>query len=375
MDFADLAQSAEQLTADCDFSVASAAGMKTSGGGAGSGSGSGAGGTASAAAADSSSAALAASSSGFLSDVPRVQRNLLQLVEAGNQLASRTAREAHGQQQEVKAAILMGSKGVDLPSMQQQILSLSGAHAFAPGAAPSASSSGAYAPLEPLRDTDIAGFLRNERENALLSVIEETRRETFEHVERMHWDAMAAEWEGDKKRIMQAISTAGGGGGQDLLDMTRSMLRTETSRVHDSTLHGGAVRSALDHTELAFAEEVARYNSAVTAGGSARPDLVEKFRALFPEEKDQELAVLWDIVRAMTVDLKRTSAAEKWRSTPQVAKDTVARARRYLESAFKKFVQTTVYSNLQQAQLGGLPGTYHLIKSFLNVKMPSISPG
>ena len=30
-----------------------------------------------------------------------------------------------------------------------------------------------------------------------------------------------------------------------------------------------------------------------------------------------------------------------------------------------------MYSNLQQAQLGGLPGTYHLVKSFLNVKIPA----
>ena len=30
-----------------------------------------------------------------------------------------------------------------------------------------------------------------------------------------------------------------------------------------------------------------------------------------------------------------------------------------------------MYSNLQQAQLGGLPGTYHLVKSFLHVRLPS----
>jgi hypothetical protein len=64
-------------------------------------------------------------------------------------------------------------------------------------------------------------------------------------------------------------------------------LRAESSRIHDSTLHGGVTRSALDHVEVAFAEEVARYNTSVTAGGGIRPDLVEKFKALFPEEKDQ----------------------------------------------------------------------------------------
>ena len=56
--------------------------------------------------------------------------------------------------------------------------------------------------------------------------------------------------------------------------------------------------------------------------------------------------------------------------------EIVSRAKRHLEGAFKKFVKTSVYSNLQQAQLGGLPGTYHLVKSFLNVKIPAgANPG
>jgi hypothetical protein len=53
-------------------------------------------------------------------------------------------------------------------------------------------------------------------------VIEETRRETFDHVEKMHWDAMASEWEGDKRRILQALNTGPlQGQAADLLDITR----------------------------------------------------------------------------------------------------------------------------------------------------------
>ena len=192
------------------------------------------------------------------------------------------------------------------------------------------------------------------------------------------------------------------------MDVTRSMLRAETSRIHDSTMHVGAgggggagapasARSPLDHVELAYAEQVVRYNAvavSVSAGGTPKPDLMGKFRALFPEEKEQEISLLWEIVAAMTSDLRRPSASDKWRSTPQVklclswaiwvsyiildflknlikqvCKEVVARAKRHLEGAFKKFVKASVYSNLKQAQLGGLPGTYHLVKSFLNVKV------
>ena len=58
----------------------------------------------------------------------------------------------------------------------------------------------------------------------------------------------------------------------------------------------------MDHIELAYAEEVSKYNSVITTGGGygIKPNLVEKFSALFLEEKEQEEALMWDIVKAMT---------------------------------------------------------------------------
>lgn len=53
---------------------------------------------------------------------------------------------------------------------------------------------------------------------------------------------------------------------------------------------------------MAYAEEVTKYNGAITSGGGygIKPNLVEKFSALFPEEREQEIALMWDIVKAMT---------------------------------------------------------------------------
>ena len=129
-------------------------------------------------------------SSGFSADLPRVERNLHQLVEAGQHLFSKTSRDLGGQ--EVKAAILLGSRGVDLPGLQQQLQSLTSGSG-------GVTSSAEVAAIEPLRDTDISGFLRNERENALLAVIEETRKETFDHVERINREVMTSEWEKNRK--------------------------------------------------------------------------------------------------------------------------------------------------------------------------------
>ncbi len=60
------------------------------------------------------------------------------------------------------SAALLGSVGLDLPRVAHKLDVLSTISNFEP--------------LEPIRETDIKGFLKNERENAILAVIEETRR-------------------------------------------------------------------------------------------------------------------------------------------------------------------------------------------------------
>ena len=87
-------------------------------------------------------------------DLPRVERNLPQIVEAGQQLFAKTSRDVGSQ--DVRAAILLGSRGIDLPSITNKLETISSGF------------SAATEPMEPLRDTDVVGFLRNERENALL---------------------------------------------------------------------------------------------------------------------------------------------------------------------------------------------------------------
>ena len=42
---------------------------------------------------------------------------------------------------------------------------------------------------------------------------------------------------------------------------------------------------------------------------------------------------------------------------------------------YLKFVQDTVYDNLHEAKLGGVPGTFHLVKSYLKIKLPPVIQG
>jgi nuclear pore complex protein Nup93 len=62
---------------------------------------------------------------------------------------------------------LLSSKGVDLPQLSQKLEVLSARKTFEP--------------LEPIPDADIQSFLKNEKENAILSIIEETHRTVSIH--------------------------------------------------------------------------------------------------------------------------------------------------------------------------------------------------
>lgn len=43
--------------------------------------------------------------------------------------------------------------------------------------------------------------------------------------------------------------------------------------------------------------------------------------------------------------------------------------------SYRNYTMVTVFGNLHQAHLGGVPGTYQLVRSFLNIKLPGPLPG
>lgn len=51
------------------------------------------------------------------------------------------------------------------------------------------------------------------------------------------------------------------------------------------------------------------------------------------------------------------------------------RSRLHPLCSYKNYTMVTVFGNLHQAQLGGVPGTYQLVRSFLNIKLPGPLPG
>uniref|UniRef100_A0A8C3Y6A4 Nuclear pore complex protein Nup93 n=1 Tax=Catharus ustulatus TaxID=91951 RepID=A0A8C3Y6A4_CATUS len=292
---------------------------------------------------------LAAETEG-ISELPHVERNLQEIQQAGERLRSRTLTRTSQETADVKASVLLGSKGLDISHISQRLESLSAATTFEP--------------LEPVKDTDIQGFLKNEKDNALLSAIEESRRRTFAMAEEYHRESMLVEWEQVKQRILHSLLASG----EDALDFTQE---NEPSYVGEV---GPPGRSSLDSVEMAYARQIYIYNEKIV-NGHLQPNLVDLCAATAGLD-DKNISEMWAMVKQMTdVTLVPASDALKVRTNMEVRMEFVKHALHYLEESYKNYTFVTVFGNLHQAQLGGVPGTYQLVRSFLNIKLPASVPG
>uniref|UniRef100_A0A3Q1G119 Nuclear pore complex protein Nup93 n=1 Tax=Acanthochromis polyacanthus TaxID=80966 RepID=A0A3Q1G119_9TELE len=257
-----------------------------------------------------------------VSELPHVERNLQEIQQAGERLRSRTLTRTSHDAADVKASILLGSRGLDIFHISQRLESLSAATTFEP--------------LEPVKDTDIQGFLKNERDNALLSAIEESRRRTFLLAEEYHRESMLVQWEQVKQRVLHTLL----GAGEDALDFSQDV---EPSFVSEVTAPG---RSALDSVEVAYGRQIYIFNEKIV-NGHIQPNLGD-LCASVADSLDDKVRTLISYHSEFNY---------------------------YYFQPYKNYTMVTVFGNLHQAQLGGVPGTYQLVRSFLNIKLPGPLPG
>jgi nuclear pore complex protein Nup93 len=62
-----------------------------------------------------------------------------------------------------------------------------------------------FSPLQPLQDTDVAGYLRVAHEQNLISTIEEGRKETQEEFYRVLEERCQRDWDLKKKRVFEEL--------------------------------------------------------------------------------------------------------------------------------------------------------------------------
>ncbi|KAL5467639.1 hypothetical protein EMCRGX_G031900 [Ephydatia muelleri] len=280
-------------------------------------------------------------------ELPRVHRNLQQIAEAGQRLLEKTSGFPD-ESVDVKASILLGSRGFDVPKLSQKLENLNAAKTLEP--------------IEPVVETDIEGFLRNEHENTLVTVIEQSRRLTFDEAERHLWKSMEGEWQLEKERILNSLL----GPGPDLMEVPSE---PEVRRSSPLSLQG---RSALDAVGMAYAREVYIRNESVLDGHPH--SLVTAFYDISRNFADKNIAECWALVKTLLDIAILPPEAYKHRTSASTQQQFVAQARSYLETRYRTYIQETVYGSLSLAQLGGVPGTFQLVRSYLNLKQAAMIP-
>ncbi|KAG5459836.1 MAG: hypothetical protein BJ554DRAFT_8196 [Olpidium bornovanus] len=121
--------------------------------------------------------------------VPSVTRDLGQIDILSKKLVAGSAAAAVSSQAEgvpdAKAHYFLANAGVNTGELAEAVGNVDLRQTFEP--------------LEPIHETDIQGFLRHEREQIIVSTIEETRRNTLRDFEEL-FKRTSAEWEKEKER-------------------------------------------------------------------------------------------------------------------------------------------------------------------------------
>lgn len=278
-------------------------------------------------------------------ELPRIERNLTQLAEASQRLLSKTWTNV-GDSSDIKASLLLSSKGVELPKLTARLESLNATKTFEP--------------IEPVIETDIVGFLKNERENAILATIEESKRATFDNAEKHFWTSLEDEWEREKQKILNSLLAVG------KHDMSMPIY---SGRFEDYSVNKG--RSALTATEMTYARQIFVCNELSIK--EQKCNFLEALKQAGQKSDEQGVKDLWDLVEQFVTELPvAENNVRKLRHSVDFKSSLIKSSRCYLEKRYRDFIENCVYSNLQQAQLGGIPGLYNLVLSFLKIKM---SPG
>ncbi|KAH8359910.1 hypothetical protein KR093_009505 [Drosophila rubida] len=263
-------------------------------------------------------------------ELPGVERTLQQVLQATEQLHSRVTQTGA---KEIQAQILLGSKGIDLPKLNQKLKALSTGKTFEPVEVANA-------------DTDVSTFLKNERENAILSVIEDTNKNVIDCVNKQKWGNLISSWNEEKTRLLDALIAPS----QNFIDLQR--LPEQIILNPDSSLP-----CCLDKMSLKYAQELCQYNALVLRG-RPRPNLVQKFAQLASQFGDARLGEMWMLLACVTQVGEAPAQCDPIKNRQQ-RPEFVQHARTYLERRYRLYIG----SQVAQACAND---SYQLVRTYVN---------
>lgn len=274
------------------------------------------------------------------SELPKVERSLKQVLEASNDLYSRVAQTGA---KDIQANLLLGSKGIDLPKIAQQLESISTKRTFEP--------------IQLVEDIDISNILENEIRNRILATFDSGYNEMLESTYQTSWEHQEAEWKQEKRKILNALGANSG-------------VFIEMGKQTNLIERPAPVIANLGPAETIYVSQIIDYNKAIERG-IQKPNLVNVLSCIANEFRDAKVNDMWEIIKYM-VQIPPFPQSEdpiKSRYSKPFIEALVTQGKKYLEDRYKTYMTNIINDNLTQAARGGIPGTYYLVRSFVGLRL------
>ncbi|KAF8491289.1 nucleoporin-interacting protein NIC96 [Gautieria morchelliformis] len=276
-----------------------------------------------------------------------------------------------------KANYLLAQAHVDAPSLTNSIAALNASTTFSP--------------LQPLLDTDVAGYLRHAHEQTLISTIEEGRRETESEFYHVLEERVRRDWEARKKRIFEELS---GRGFATETSRPTSELRQSTRDSINAPLATSTFTPSLQmHQKMMAYDRVIGELSSARIGNISYPvvhALLDATRSTNGQtsQMQETLHILTKITQEPPALPRQSHSGAHLLNTPiyerkysraylgdennreavelrvQIAKG----AKEALEEQYWEVMERTIASNPSQAALGGDPSAANRVRAYLSVR-------
>ncbi|KAI6022591.1 nucleoporin-interacting protein NIC96 [Pisolithus marmoratus] len=273
------------------------------------------------------------------------------------------------------------------------------AHVDAPALASSIAhlnTSTTFSPLQPLQDTDVAGYLRHAHEQNLISTIEEGRRETQEAFYNLLEERSRKDWEAKKRRVFEelggrslAAATAGADG-----KALAEMKKTFHSRANLAASTGPSLTLQMQSKMMAYDRTICELNAARLRGMSCPIIhlLMQAAANLSQDPLSTQMVLNCQILVKITGEppalppvehagahilntpLFERKYARAYLGDPESREAASLRAqiakggREALEDQFWDIIERGIQARAVEARLGGDPSVANKIRAFLGVK-------
>ncbi|WFD29131.1 nuclear pore complex subunit [Malassezia sp. CBS 17886] len=313
------------------------------------------------------------------SDLPSIQLGIDQIESQSRKLVSKSVRSGHPGA-DARAHYLLASGGIDAARLTSAIQQTDIANTFEP--------------LQPVYDTDIDGYVRHEHEQVILSLIEESRRQTLDDFDQTLRANLHRDWQEQKRHLLEEIGQycvdegdAGGGATGALRSLSSTpgpAARGARADAADALPSAAQLHSRM----IRYDTVVARLNRARREGQPmplihAFMEVTESF--VQDDARRRGLLDAWTVLKCLVHEtsggLPKPVPAREYAHVygdldvfrgPRglaLRQKWIRGARAFLEAQFAEYMEQVIAANPVRAQRGGVPSVRATVAAFLRAHL------